>query len=645
MMRSRLWSAPRPTLRAALVLVPLTAALLAPIGLGLGSAFAAGNTFYVSTGGSDGGDGSAANPWRTIQRAVRADSPVSAGSTVIVRPGEYRETIVRIEKPGITLKGEPGATLVNVNVGDSRLWFNNGAIEVKRVNNVTITGMTVDANSNIWGGIVGNDLTGFRVLNNSIKNSLASGVIVLHGGSELGEGEVQSRDLKVIGNTLFNTGLAKNDQEALSIWGVDGFEVAYNSVEQGQREGIDAKVGSRNGSIHHNTVRRQALFFAPAADAGPAIYVDANRADISNVSIYSNLVEDNLQHAITITSETNNKVRGVRVYNNVTRRNGRPNKPGSAVAICGDVSGVDIAYNTFFDSTNAVDVRSNCYFPGTPQNIAIRNNVFFGMRWRLIEIDPASSVTVTNNVSTAVTTDVPQQFEGSGERLWNAAGSNNKLVGSICFVGPPDDLQLTSGSPAIDIGTSATPSFGDGGLTAIDVNGAPRPQGNAPDAGAYESGGSGATTTTISTMSTTSTTISNQGSASLIGGGQLATGWQSYSWSGTITQANGWFTLTGADPWVGVRFSRGDDVVVDTANVSELRIAYRTPGKPIQVLVFNQNTLVGKTIIESTGSTPQSVAIPWTSLGSPVSITSLIVQDASGTANTIGVSELVFQDG
>jgi hypothetical protein len=43
-------------------------------------------TLYVATSGNDSGDGSAAAPWRTLQRAA---SLVRAGDQVIVRPGRY----------------------------------------------------------------------------------------------------------------------------------------------------------------------------------------------------------------------------------------------------------------------------------------------------------------------------------------------------------------------------------------------------------------------------------------------------------------------------------------------------------------------------------------------------------------------------
>src|SRR3954462_10521721 len=54
------------------------------------------STYYVSTTGGDANPGALAAPFKTIQRAANA---ASAGDTVIVRAGTYRET-VRVPRSG-----------------------------------------------------------------------------------------------------------------------------------------------------------------------------------------------------------------------------------------------------------------------------------------------------------------------------------------------------------------------------------------------------------------------------------------------------------------------------------------------------------------------------------------------------------------
>ncbi|HEU4389936.1 MAG TPA: right-handed parallel beta-helix repeat-containing protein [Blastocatellia bacterium] len=69
-------------------------------------------TYYVATIGNDNNSGSAAQPWRTLQKAVNT---ASAGDTIQVRSGTYAGC--RIERSGraeavCTLQAEPGAVVV-----------------------------------------------------------------------------------------------------------------------------------------------------------------------------------------------------------------------------------------------------------------------------------------------------------------------------------------------------------------------------------------------------------------------------------------------------------------------------------------------------------------------------------------------------
>jgi hypothetical protein len=49
-----------------------------------------GNTYYVSTSGSDSNPGTEAQPWRTIGKAGNS---VAAGDTVYIRGGSYKEVV------------------------------------------------------------------------------------------------------------------------------------------------------------------------------------------------------------------------------------------------------------------------------------------------------------------------------------------------------------------------------------------------------------------------------------------------------------------------------------------------------------------------------------------------------------------------
>jgi hypothetical protein len=83
---------PTPRRKAA-VLEPswlrLAVCLAAAVLISPSSAVAA--AYYVDPAGSDANDGSAARPWRTIQRAANGVNP---GDTVNVRPGDYPEYVI-----------------------------------------------------------------------------------------------------------------------------------------------------------------------------------------------------------------------------------------------------------------------------------------------------------------------------------------------------------------------------------------------------------------------------------------------------------------------------------------------------------------------------------------------------------------------
>ena len=79
--------------------------------------------FFVATNGCDGADGSAARPWRTIQRA--ADIAV-ASDTVTIRAGVYREWVKpanagRADAP-ITYQAAKGEKVVVTGADPVRGW-------------------------------------------------------------------------------------------------------------------------------------------------------------------------------------------------------------------------------------------------------------------------------------------------------------------------------------------------------------------------------------------------------------------------------------------------------------------------------------------------------------------------------------------
>lgn len=448
-------------------------------------------TYCVAPNGSDSNPGTCSSPWRTINHAVKADSPVSAGDTILVQPGTYTELVI-LGKSGnsssghINLKANGAVTLRDPepNVG----YFRKGVIQSARKSYWIVDGFRIENTG--WAGIALRDADNMIVQNNHTYETGASGIIIMpdvyYDG---GDAEVINTNIKVLNNTVERAnwrwsgpGDPNGDQEALSIWGVDGFEVAHNTINQGKREGLDVKVGSRNGTIHGNIVTAQALISGTPQgyNGGPAIYIDGHRANSYNISIYNNTVYGNVADAIAIGDEVpwQGDVSNIRIYNNVVYGNGRHGANGGrGIFVDSNVSNVQIQHNTLFNNVQAIYIEgaSSGY---KPRNVLIQDNILANSSFRNQLIGNADSVTIDNNLYTT-----------GHSRLYDLGGSVNNLsegrsltTSSVGFVNQDgNDFRLTPSSAAINASSSNIPDY-----LQLDKDGNSRFQSGTPDLGAYE---------------------------------------------------------------------------------------------------------------------------------------------------------------
>ncbi|MEG4113398.1 MULTISPECIES: right-handed parallel beta-helix repeat-containing protein [unclassified Microcoleus] len=158
--------------------------------------------------------------------------------------------------------------------------------------------------------------------------------------------------------------------------GVENFEVAYNLVKDGKKEGIDVKEKSKYGTVHHNYIyhmARQGLYvdswFGVLEDvevfnnvvhdckgAGFALAVEGG-AEAKNIRFHHNLIYDNWGTGILFARWGNDGLRhNIKIYNNTVHHNGygKPN-PG----------------DSFFWITGGLYLFSDNF-----QNVEIKNNIF-----------------------------------------------------------------------------------------------------------------------------------------------------------------------------------------------------------------------------------------------------------------------------
>ncbi|MEA5596052.1 right-handed parallel beta-helix repeat-containing protein [Rivularia sp. UHCC 0363] len=455
------------------------------------------STYYVSSKGSDDNPGTKEQPWKTIDYAVGKDSTVKAGDTILVQPGTYTE-LITLDKSGskdlghITLKADGEVTLRDpdpINGG-----FREGVIQSAGEGYWIIDGFRIENTS--WAGIALRDANNMIVQNNHTFETGASGIIVLpESYYQGGDAEVTSKDIKVVDNTIERAnwrwtgrGDTRGTQEALSIWGVDGFEVANNVVKEGKREGIDAKTGSRNGSIHNNTVTGVAQVSGTPGgyNGGPAIYVDGNRADTFNIDIYSNIVYSNVADGIVIADEAPQQgdVKDIRVYNNVVYGNGKLGiNGGVGIMVTSNVSDVEVINNTVANNIQSILIDGTDFNKGIKTSgVVVRNNIFADAKYRNGFIEDANDVVLDNNLFT----DTFEKLYETGNGLNNFKETNNTKVKSIGFLDSKgNNYHLSADSPAIDIGSDAIPDY-----ASIDKDEVRRDRDDAPDMGAYEYRGS-----------------------------------------------------------------------------------------------------------------------------------------------------------
>jgi hypothetical protein len=437
---------------SAILLVALVASFL-PYGQVL-----AATTYYVAKTGNNSNPGTEAQPWLTIQKAANT---MVAGDTVYVKQGTYNE-IVTCGASGssgnwISYKVYPGDTVTidcsGLNPGDF------GGFNIKDKSYILVDGFNIrDVSGDGGAGVNISSLTSagchyITIQNVSTYNTSHSGIWV---------GDWNNAGNRVTNITIDNCEVdhsnTNGSDESISLIMVNQFEVKNCVVHdtQGNKEGIDCKVGCTNGSIHHNE----------CYNTGLGIYLDAAGEDETNIEIYANKLH-NCPLALGLADEGGRgSLQDIYIYNNLIYDN------SAAMWIwTGLYTRVGIYNNTFYSNydheieiANDNDNWDDCY---------IANNIFRGdayepliwfysCTWNQVEL------LIDHNLFYC-----PSGYSGVNKYGTNYMTSNPLLVN------PPSDFSLQSTSPAINA-ASATYAPDD------DYIGTSRPQGAGYDIGAYE---------------------------------------------------------------------------------------------------------------------------------------------------------------
>ena len=279
--------------------------------------------YFVSPTGCDEAAGAIDSPWKSLHTAV---NKVSAGDILYIRGGEYVLTdAVEFKKNGAPNKPivysafedeTPILDAQGINFYQERDKYpfrhETGALFLYQVEHIQVVGIHVK--NSTGHGIAVRDANHITIDRCKTENTFACGISLWDTKCT---GTVCHHN-KVIGNTVVKAttwdmlplGMPRGNEpphEAISIAGACYFEVAYNTVYNCDKEGIDVKEVSHHGTVHHNYVHhcdRQGL------------YVDAWFGALTNVDFYMNTVHDCKGAGIVVAVEQGYCVSDIKIYNN-----------------------------------------------------------------------------------------------------------------------------------------------------------------------------------------------------------------------------------------------------------------------------------------------------------------------------------------
>jgi parallel beta helix pectate lyase-like protein len=394
---------------------------------------AAAGTYYVSTSGSDAtGTGSLAKPWRTIQKSADSAGP---GSTVLIQPGTYTGAVE------IAITGT-GASPV--------IFRGNGAGVVIEASSVARDAVLITESSYVtWENI-------------RIQNAPRAGLRVSSSN------HVTIRDNVFANNQRW--GLFTDFSDDLLIEGNESFGA---TIEHGIYHSNSGDRPVIRGNVIHDNYAN-------------GLHMNGDISMGGDGTITSPVVEGNYIYNNGVGGGSGINMDGVERA--MIRNNVIVDAHASGISMYQIDGGICSRNNTVYHNTIVVaaDGRWAINIPnnGCTGNQLLANILYSNHSYRgaINIVDGARSGFASNyNVLEGVFST------NGGDSIltftqWKALGydANSKVsTPSALFVNPSSDFHLTSGSPAINIGTTLA-------SVKTDFDGRARPQGSSSDAGAFE---------------------------------------------------------------------------------------------------------------------------------------------------------------
>ncbi len=411
--------------------------------------------YFVSPSGDDQNPGSLSLPWQSLQKAA---GTIEAGDTAIILGGTYQiDHEISFLHSGtdmawITFMAMPGDTVIidalnhvlDLSAPGPPYARDQGALMLVGVDYVRVEGMTIRNSRN--SGITVRHSNHIEIRDNTIINTYDSGInawensqYLLITGNTIYKPNQFSMGQDASGNIVTSTGAP---HEGLSIGDAQYFEVSFNEVSYGDKEGIDVKGPSRYGKVHDNYVHNHENH-----PFSVGIYVDAWTDSLYNIEVYNNVIHD-CGDGVQIQSEDYRVVQNIYVHHNLCYNfywSGLGVSNNSA-----DVGGDVYTSDVIFRNNTVYNANDGFWLHGNIRDIVVENNIIAGSR--RYQIDPRAGInTEANNIVFRY-----NQFSSEPEEP-----CMDCLYGDPGFINAAGhDFRLLADAPGINAG-NPDPAFND----------------------------------------------------------------------------------------------------------------------------------------------------------------------------------------
>jgi hypothetical protein len=392
-------------------------------------------TLWVSNSGSDvSGDGSEANPWKSLQHAANSVGP---GDYVIVEPGNYwgfQVTTDGKEDAPITFHAKPGV-LIDAPNPENEL----DGINLEGADHIVIEGFEV--NDMPRTGIRSVLNTGAVIRGNRMDHNTYWGILTGWSDNILIENNVASRSVREHGIYVSNSsddGIVRNN----IVWGNNDSGIQFN-----------ADGGLEGDGVHSRNIVEGNVIFNNGVGGGGAINLDG---------FQDGIVRNNLLY--------NNHSTGIVLY----------------VAFGAEGSKDNLVVNNTIVQAN--DARWTVLIENESSGNTLLNNILLNANPNRgsISIDASSLPGFTSDYNIYVDRFIASDWQAIDFDAWKATTGQDahSFLGdpASLFVDPSTfDYRLLPSGPAVDAGTSEQ-------APAVDLFQHARPAGNGIDIGALEAG-------------------------------------------------------------------------------------------------------------------------------------------------------------